>query len=78
MEVEFVLPTDKFPKDFPFGMDLDNLLKRLLDALGKTVLKDLPGKDSAIVDLRASKRPARNGEATGARVIIREYQSSLP
>lgn len=78
LEVEFVLPTNKFPKDLPFGMDLDNLLKRLLDALGETVFRGIPGKDSAIVDLRASKRPVRNGEASGARVVIREYVSGTP
>lgn len=68
LEVEFVLPPDKFPRDLPYGMDLDNLLKRLFDALAKTVLSQVEGKDSAIVHLTARKRKARAGEATGARV----------
>ena len=69
--VEFVLPADKFPPDFPYGMDLDNLLKRLLDALEDTVLKDVQGGDSAIVVLQACKRPVRPEEEPGARVILR-------
>lgn len=72
LEVEFILPTDKFPKDFPYGMDLDNLLKRLLDALGKTVLSEAPGTDSAVVEIRATKRKVRYGEEPGALVKVRE------
>jgi Holliday junction resolvase RusA-like endonuclease len=71
LEVEFVLPWDKFPSDLPFGMDLDNLLKRLLDALGTTVLQSAPGGDSAIVSLQARKRPLRQGEEPGARITFR-------
>ena len=37
LEVEFVLPQDRFPADRPFGTDLDNLLKILMDSLKKTV-----------------------------------------
>ena len=75
LTVEFVLPADKFPKNFPYGMDLDNLLKRLQDALEKTVLKDVPGRDSAIVVVHASKRPAESGARTGARLSIQEVQT---
>ena len=71
LSVEFVLPGDKFPRDFPFGMDLDNLLKRLLDALEKTVLNGAPGGDSVIVALAARKRPIHPGEEPGARVVFR-------
>ncbi len=31
LKITFLLPPDKFPKDFPYGPDLDNLLKRFLD-----------------------------------------------
>lgn len=72
MDAEFILPIDKFPKDFPFGMDLDNLLKRLLDALGQTVLSEAPGTDSAVVTIRATKRKVRPGEEPGVRITIRE------
>src|SRR6266545_4638347 len=70
LEVEFVLPRDRFPRDHPYGTDLDNLLKRLLDALKGTVLSTLPGTDGAIVELRASKIPASPGETTGARIVL--------
>lgn len=55
-EIVFSLLFDKYPPDFPYGPDLDNLLKRLLDALGQTVLKELPGKDSAIIEIHCSKQ----------------------
>lgn len=70
IEVEFVLPSDKFQRDFPFGGDLDNLLKRLLDALGMTILSEAPGKDGAILRLCASKRCTRPGEQAGARIVV--------
>jgi len=70
--LKFVLPLDKYPLDFPDGPDLDNLLKRLFDALGKTIFSKVAGKDSAIVRLTASKRRARRGEQTGVRMIIDE------
>lgn len=68
LEVEFVLPADKFPKDYPYGMDLDNLLKRLLDGMATTVFCEVPGGDSAVWELHATKRPVANGEDTGARI----------
>ena len=55
LDVEFVLPADRFPLDHPFGTDLDNLLKRLLDSLKETVLSEAPRGDGAIVEFRASK-----------------------
>ena len=65
LEVSFILPADRFPLDNTYGNDLDNLLKRLLDALGETVLRDAPGKDGAIVQLSAEKRKALADEPTG-------------
>ncbi len=70
LDVEFVLPPDRFPLDHPFGTDLDNLLKRLLDSLKETVLSEAPGGDGAIVELRATKIKAKGRERTGARIII--------
>lgn len=70
LEVEFVLPPDRFPPDHKYGTDLDNLLKRLLDALKATVLGAAPGTDGAVVELRASKAPARPGEKSGARIVL--------
>jgi Holliday junction resolvase RusA-like endonuclease len=74
LEIDVILPLDKFPKDFPFGMDLDNLVKRLMDALGRTVFREAPGTVSVVVSLIARKRKANGGEETGARVRIRPTQ----
>lgn len=70
LDVEFVLPSDRFPRDHPYGTDLDNLLKRLLDALKSTILKTAPGLDGAIVELRASKVPAGTDNMAGARMVL--------
>ena len=72
VNLKFVLPLDKYPPDFPDGPDLDNLLKRLFDALGNTIFSKVAGKDSAIVRLTASKRKVRRGEQTGVRMTLNE------
>jgi hypothetical protein len=46
MKETFLLPTDKYPRDMPYGPDLDNLLKRLLDALNQTIFSGAKGGDS--------------------------------
>jgi Holliday junction resolvase RusA-like endonuclease len=74
LDVVFVLPPDRFPEDHPHGNDLDNLLKRLLDALGETVLREAPGKDGAILEVTARKRKALVHEPTGARIRISKYR----
>jgi len=45
--VTFLLPANKYPTDFPYGNDLDNLCKRLFDALSKTIFSDARGKTHA-------------------------------
>lgn len=70
LDVEFVLPAGSFPTDHPCGPDLDNLLKRLLDGLNDTVLREAPGRDGAVVKLNARKRKAAAGEPTGARILL--------
>ena len=70
MIVVFVLPGDKYPLDHPYGPDLDNLMKRLFDALNDTVFSEVAGKDGSVVQLVVSKRKATQSECTGARVII--------
>ncbi|MGO9585738.1 MAG: RusA family crossover junction endodeoxyribonuclease [Limisphaerales bacterium] len=57
LRVTFRLPRDKFPPDFPYGPDLDNLLKRLMDALGHTIFAISKGGDSCVVALEAMKVP---------------------
>jgi len=70
LRVTFLLPGDKFPKDFPYGPDLDNLLKRLLDALGKTVFSETAGGDSCIIFLSTMKTKVASEEKAGALVEI--------
>ncbi len=53
--VTFLLPANRFPSNYPYGPDLDNLLKLFLDALNQTVFRAAPGKDSCIVALEAMK-----------------------
>jgi Holliday junction resolvase RusA-like endonuclease len=76
MTVIFVFPKDKYPTDLPYGPDLDNYLKRLLDALNQTIFSEVQGHDSAVVAMIASKRKASQGEQFGARVIIQELYSN--
>lgn len=72
LDLEFILPSDKYPADHPYGPDLDNLLKRFLDALQATVLSHVEDGDGAIVQLSVSKREVRKGEETGVRMILNE------
>jgi Holliday junction resolvase RusA-like endonuclease len=66
LNVTFLLPPDKFPDDFPYGPDLDNLLKRLLDALNETIFKDTPGGDSCVVSLHVMKTKVESPKDAGA------------
>lgn len=61
----FLLPPDKYPADLPLGPDLDNLLKRLLDALSETVLRELPGRDSAIEVINVRKQRVKDTSEAG-------------
>ncbi|MHC4214535.1 MAG: RusA family crossover junction endodeoxyribonuclease [Planctomycetota bacterium] len=66
VRVTFFLPCDKFPKDFPYGPDLDNLLKRFLDALNETVFSESKGKDSCILSINATKTKVDSPDESGA------------
>lgn len=70
LKLTFLLPADKFPRDFPYGPDLDNLLKRTLDALQKTVFRDAKGRDSCVVALFAMKTKVNESEEAGAHLEI--------
>ncbi|OGP64465.1 MAG: hypothetical protein A2169_08920 [Deltaproteobacteria bacterium RBG_13_47_9] len=74
-EIAFVLPTNKYPTDHPYGSDLDNLLKRLFDALNETVFSDVAGKDGAIIKVFASKRKSSDNDPPGAYIEIQEINS---
>jgi Holliday junction resolvase RusA-like endonuclease len=70
MNVTFLLPENKYQSNLQFGNDLDNLLKRLLDALAKTVFAKAPGKDSCVVSLHAMKTRVPPQRTSGAVVEI--------
>ncbi|MFQ5663471.1 MAG: RusA family crossover junction endodeoxyribonuclease [Terriglobia bacterium] len=55
LKVTFLLPPDKYPDDYPRGPDLDNLLKRFLDALSETIFSDAKGQDSCVVSMTVMK-----------------------
>jgi len=55
LRATFLLPPNKFPKDLPYGPDLDNLMKRLSDALNETIFSDTTGKDSCIIEMSIMK-----------------------
>ncbi|MDO8577679.1 MAG: RusA family crossover junction endodeoxyribonuclease, partial [Dehalococcoidales bacterium] len=77
VEITFVLPSNKYPTDCPYGSDLDNLLKRFFDALNKTIFLDVAGKDGSVVELTAFKRKATDADPTGAYLNIREIKHNL-
>ncbi|MHC4185011.1 MAG: RusA family crossover junction endodeoxyribonuclease [Planctomycetota bacterium] len=66
LRITFLLPPDKFPADFPYGPDLDNLLKRLLDALNHTIFSETDGKDSCIISLSVMKTKVESEREAGA------------
>ena len=66
LKVTFLLPPNKFPTDFPYGPDLDNLLKRFLDALNKTIFSETQGGDSCIVSLNVMKTKVDSEDMAGA------------
>ncbi|MCG8334113.1 MAG: RusA family crossover junction endodeoxyribonuclease [Proteobacteria bacterium] len=70
LKVSFLLPPDKFPKDFPFGPDLDNLLKRFLDALTQTVFSEAQGNDSCVISMNVSKVKVESAEKAGVLLEI--------
>ena len=70
MKVTFLLPPDKYPRNLPFGSDLDNLLKRFLDALNNTIFSNTNGKDSCVVSMCVSKTKVDSNKQAGALLEI--------
>lgn len=66
VNVTFLLPPDKFPPNFPYGSDLDNLLKRFLDALNHTIFSQARGKDSCIIAIHVTKARVESEQLSGA------------
>ncbi|MEW6518090.1 MAG: RusA family crossover junction endodeoxyribonuclease [Thermodesulfobacteriota bacterium] len=75
LRVTFLMPPDKYPKDFPYGPDIDNYLKRFQDALNKTIFKNAPGGDSCIMLLEASKVKVASNDEAGAHLEILPHVS---
>ena len=73
LKVTFLLPPNKFPADFPFGSDLDNLLKRFLDALGTTIFEKSQGGDSCILSLHALKARVDSHDEAGAHLEVMPF-----
>ncbi|MFA5129808.1 MAG: RusA family crossover junction endodeoxyribonuclease [Patescibacteria group bacterium] len=77
LRVTFYMPPDKYPSDLPFGPDLDNYLKRLLDGLNETVFRDVAGHDSCVVHLEARKERVEDNKKSGAHIEIVPFESTL-
>jgi Holliday junction resolvase RusA-like endonuclease len=71
----FSLPGDRFPDDLPWGTDLDNLAKLVLDSLNETVFREAPGKDSCVVSLSIYKTKAPTPDEVGIYLSVREVPS---
>ena len=76
VRVTFRLSREKFHDTNPFGTDLDNLLKRFFDALGRTVFSDAPGKDACVVAIEAAKVLVLNPSESGVDGEIIEMQTA--
>jgi Holliday junction resolvase RusA-like endonuclease len=70
VKITFLLPPDKFPLDYPYGPDLDNLLKRFMDALNETVFCQAKGKDSCIVSMTVLKTKVASVIDAGAHLEV--------
>jgi len=68
--VTFLLPPNKFPLDLPYGSDLDNLVKRLLDALNETIFSEAEGKDSCVIEINAMKAKVDSDAEAGALIEV--------
>jgi Holliday junction resolvase RusA-like endonuclease len=66
LRVTFLLPPNKFPKDLPYGPDIDNLMKRFSDALNKTIFSNTEGKDSCIIEMGVMKTKVDSENEAGA------------
>lgn len=70
LKVTFLLPPNKFPLDFPYGPDLDNLLKRLMDGLNETIFSETKGTDSCVIYLTAMKTRVESEAKSGVHIEV--------
>jgi Holliday junction resolvase RusA-like endonuclease len=66
LKVTFLLPPNKFPSNYKYGPDLDNLLKRFLDALNQTIFSNSVGKDSCAISINVTKARVDSEKDAGA------------
>jgi Holliday junction resolvase RusA-like endonuclease len=76
LRVVFLLPPSKYPLDHPYGMDLDNLLKRFLDALQETVFRTTPGRDGCVTEIEARKVRVTSESEAGAELELLELPTA--
>jgi hypothetical protein len=70
LRITYLLPRSHIPADYPFGTDLDNLNKRFLDGLCKTVFSEAKGKDSCVVAMETMKVIVDSKDEAGAHIEI--------
>lgn len=70
MTIEFRLPRERFTVGSPYGTDLDNLAKRLLDGLEHTIFSELTRGDGWILEMTLSKKVASGPDDTGADITV--------
>ncbi len=78
LKITFLLPPDKFPKDFPHGPDLDNLLKRFMDALNETIFEKTRGGDSCVISLDVMKTEVASEAEAGAMLEVLPVSITQP
>ncbi|MBI1955047.1 MAG: hypothetical protein HYS38_01490 [Acidobacteria bacterium] len=74
--ITYLFPRSHVPTDYPFGTDLDNLNKRLLDGLCQTVFSEAPGKDSCVVAMETMKIIVDNKDEAGAHIEILPFKTA--
>jgi hypothetical protein len=70
LKLTFLLPPDKFPADFPYGPNLDNLVERFMDALGETIFREAHGGDSCVIAMHVMKTRVESTQESGAMLEI--------
>jgi Holliday junction resolvase RusA-like endonuclease len=73
----FSLPADRFPRDHPYGTDLDNLANLVLDALNETIFPKKIGKDSCVVSLSVTKTKAPSPKEAGLSYWFAQFPVSF-
>lgn len=74
LRITYLLPRSHIPTDYPFGTDLDNLNKRFLDGLSKTVFSEAKGLDSCVVAMETMKVIVDTKKEAGAYIEILPFK----